>query len=230
MLKNEEIVMIDIINWDKHQFEVGRIHRRWLAMSTEMLSDPAIRALPPAAFKCWVGLLLHGGKVGVPFKFSASLGKDLFGLRHSPDFSLFVNHGLITLSQPTRQDKTGQDKTGHKKKKPVRKKQPAKIVDATKAETIEPAKPEVRKGWGDTPDGVCVTAWAEWAEYKGGQPKQISITKCRNILIKYPFEVQRQMIDASVAAGWLGIFPPRNSAAKSRTNSNHDAARSFADG
>ena len=91
---------IGIVNWDKHQRKVGRTRRDWIAVDTEMLADLEIRALKPDEFKCWIGLLLHAGKVGNNFLMSEVVAKDLFGLRRPPRFDLLQECGLITIEAP----------------------------------------------------------------------------------------------------------------------------------
>ena len=90
---------IGIVNWDKHQRQVGRTRRDWVAVDTEMLADVEIRALKPDLFKCWIGLLLHAGKVGNNFHMSPAVAKDLFGLRRPPRFDLLQERGLITIDE-----------------------------------------------------------------------------------------------------------------------------------
>ncbi len=96
---------IGIVNWDKHQRQVGRTRRDWIAVDTEMLADVEIRALKPDSFKCWIGLLLHAGKVGNNFHMSEAVAKDLFGLRRPPRFDLLQECGLITINEVAPENK-----------------------------------------------------------------------------------------------------------------------------
>jgi hypothetical protein len=104
MKMNNDKVIIDIPNWDKYQTG-KKTCNEWVKVSTNMAHDPAVIELPVAARWAWVCLLLHGGRVGVPFEFSPRLGRVLFGLHHSPALALLVDQGLITLETPRREEK-----------------------------------------------------------------------------------------------------------------------------
>ena len=136
MKDNDAVYTINIPKWDKWQRPMRTKGRDYIMVSTNMYHDPAVMALTPTARWCWVCMLLHGGSVGVPFELSMSRGRVLFGLKHSIDFSLLANQGLIEfeLHDTTLQDTTyipsvynrSDDQKKKPKKKATKKKKPSK--------------------------------------------------------------------------------------------------------
>lgn len=237
-MKTEEKFLIGIPNWDKHQKKMSRRSRDWIAISTEMLSDPYVRELPAEAFKCWIGILLHAGKVGVPFKFCASSARVLFGLRHSSVkvlpglrhssvLSLLAEQGLITLSSLdiTRQDITIQDKTvAHDA--PTEKQTEPKVVQKAQP-AIDFYEPE------SYPPALNVQAWKEWVAYRktAHLPKYKTFKQMDN-LAKYPMDVQAKAVDASITQGYTGVFPEKFFSTKSekQMQTNINAMQEFLNG
>jgi len=180
-----------------------RRHRRreWVAISVDLFSDPDFLALTPSERLCWVGLLLHAGKVGVPFEFDTSLARVQFGLKHSPSFQSLVDQGFIEIATATRQDKTGQDKTGQKitpkpKKKPPKKKPQKK-----------PAKPSVSEV-----EGLNLDAWGKWLSYRSATNRPLYTTNgIATKLAKLPYDAQMECVTASIDQGYTGIFPEKHS-------------------
>jgi len=63
-----------------------------------------------------------------------------------------------------------------------------------------------------TPDTLNADAWNEWIDYRVDKRKpvtQVSAKKQVAMLAGYSFETQQQMVDASIANGWQGLFPPK---------------------
>ena len=61
-----------------------------------------------------------------------------------------------------------------------------------------------------TPDTLNADAWNEWIDYRVDKRKpvtQVSAKKQVAMLAGYSFETQQQMVDASIANGWQGLFP-----------------------
>ncbi|ADV46450.1 hypothetical protein [Nitratifractor salsuginis] len=59
------------------------------------------------------------------------------------------------------------------------------------------------------PPSVNKKAWAEWIAYKGKGYKGVSKTKAINLLSKFTYEEQQEMVDTAIMSGWKGIFPPK---------------------
>ena len=145
-------------------------------------------------FKCWVGLLLHAGRNGLPFEFSATLARDLFGLCHTPSLELLSNQGLITLKTPTVQDSTVQDSTISLARKSPEKK-PAKI---------DFYKPEAY------PENLHIGAWENWVQYRinTGKPKYKSFATMHK-LAQYPAQTQIDAVKHSIDNEYTGVFPEK---------------------
>ena len=117
---------ITILNWDKYQCEMRggekrRRRRDWVAISTDLFSDPSFFEMDHCHRIAWVGLLCHAGKVGPVFELCPSNARVMFQLRRCPDFEVFKNQGFIDLKAAT--DKTVHNKTDNTvKAKKVRKK------------------------------------------------------------------------------------------------------------
>lgn len=57
----------------------------------------------------------------------------------------------------------------------------------------------------EIPQGINLTAWGEWSESKGNITKGAK-TKQWKLLLKYSESDQQLIIDASINAGWKGLF------------------------
>jgi len=149
---DDKYVMVDIPKWEEYQ-SVKKRHNQWIKLDTNMMHDPVIRDLNSEAFRCWVGLLLWAGSVGVPFKFCPSSAGVLFGFRHSSVFYHLVDQGLITTEIPKkrREDKR-KEENGAKAPTPpkVPKKKPQKTAPKKQGSSTCP------EGW--NPDEKLV-AW-----------------------------------------------------------------------
>lgn len=153
----EKKYQITIRNWDKYQREMRggekrRRRRDWVAISTDLFSDPSFFEMDQCHRTAWIGLLCHAGKVGPVFELCPSAARLLFRLRRSPDFEVFRNQGFIDLKAAT--DKTRQyktDKTIHKEKKPPPKTKIA-LIDSNELRAIYPTRA------GGNPWGKAISA------------------------------------------------------------------------
>ena len=65
---------------------------------------------------------------------------------------------------------------------------------------------------------INIEAFNEWMEYKNHSYKTIApITKIINFLVKYPFEIQQEIINTSIMNEYQGLFPPRQKAHSNNT-------------
>jgi len=84
---------------------------------------------------------------------------------------------------------------------------PTKVGDVAKAK-----KPKFDPKTMTAPDALNAGAWSEWVDYRVDKRKpitQVSAQKQVAMLAGYSFETQQQMVDASIANGWQGLFPPK---------------------
>jgi len=58
------------------------------------------------------------------------------------------------------------------------------------------------------PDTINKDAFNEWLDYKKYKTKT-PITKCINMMSKYSYVAQQQMVDTSIMNGWKGLFEPK---------------------
>ena len=216
---------INIPNWDSYQpnMRPGKHRRRrreWVAISVDLFSDPDFLALTPSDRLCWVGLLLHAGKVGVPFEFDTSLARVQFGLKHSPSFQSLVDQGFIEIATATRQDKTGQDKTVHK-------------TGATHPKNVSKnrKKKKVVKKPANEIEGLNLDAWKTWLAYRTATNKPVYTTNGQSLkLAKLPHDKQMECVTASIDQAYTGLFPDkftgdRNETHNGRTDNSFDARR-----
>lgn len=63
------------------------------------------------------------------------------------------------------------------------------------------------------PIGLNIEAWNEWCEFRRIEKKNpvgpLGAKKQHKMLVKYPYEVQQQIIDTSITGGWTGLFAPK---------------------
>lgn len=109
----KKIVTVNIVNWDKYQHALKgkggpKSRRSWVAVSVDLFSDMRFISLPLPERMAWIGVLLHAGKVGNPFKASEDSLRLEFKLRSSPKLALLEEQGLIEIEAHTRQDRTRQ--------------------------------------------------------------------------------------------------------------------------
>ena len=101
---NNQKYEITILNWDKYQRPLrgaASSRRSWIAISVDLYSDPDFLDMKSVERECWIGLLLHAGKVGAVFELGESRARVMLQLRHSPDFSILVNQGFIECRKAT---------------------------------------------------------------------------------------------------------------------------------
>lgn len=67
-------------------------------------------------------------------------------------------------------------------------------------------------------------AFNEWMKYKKYKNKG-AITKTLNMLNKYDYETQQEMVDLSIGNEYKGLFPPKKKFSK--TENNIDVAKSW---
>lgn len=77
--------------------------------------------------------------------------------------------------------------------------------------------------WGEPPKGVDETAWAEWADYKRGQPHKSTITKAANFLAGFDGNIQQDIVSESIRNGWKGLFAPKQKPHQSVSSLGPDA-------
>ena len=73
-------------------------------------------------------------------------------------------------------------------------------------------------------DGVNLSAFNEWMAYKKYKNKG-AITKTLNMLNKYDFQTQQEMVDKSIMNEYKGLFEPKKQ--RNRTDNNVDVAQSW---
>ena len=64
----------------------------------------------------------------------------------------------------------------------------------------------------ERPEPVDAMAWADFETHRAAIRKPLTDqarTKNANILLEYPPDVQRQIVDTSIANRWTGLFPPK---------------------
>jgi hypothetical protein len=64
-------------------------------------------------------------------------------------------------------------------------------------------------------ESLPMEAWDEWLSYRKGKRypnDDLTLRKHLGVLAKLPTQVQREVIDTSINAGWQGIFPPKGRA------------------
>jgi len=143
--------LIDIPNWDKYQRPLkgkgGASSRRsWVAMSVDLFSDPDFLELKQCEQLCWIGIVLHAGKVGVPFELSPSSARVLFKLKHTPDFDLLENQGFIKSRNPTNKTNKTNKRIG-KKDAAKAASSPSRFDDFWKVYPVKRAKQNSQKAW-----------------------------------------------------------------------------------
>lgn len=65
------------------------------------------------------------------------------------------------------------------------------------------------------PDGLNVSAWIEWCDYRKSKGKRITdkaATKQFNLLLGYDLPTQQKIIDTSIANDYQGLFEPKGGA------------------
>jgi len=73
-------------------------------------------------------------------------------------------------------------------------------------------------------------AWEEWLAHRREKRLSMSpraLNKQLKLLAAYAPEVQREIIDTSINAGWEGLFPPKGKPRASPTNGRHELPDAF---
>ena len=206
--KNERL-LIGIPNWEKYQYALkgrgGAASRRsWVAVSVDLLSDPAYFDMPLVEREAWVGLLCHAGKVGVPMKLSGSDIRVMCKLPRTPSIRLLINQGLIESHAPTY--KTDKQNI-HNKGTDVL------LGGKAKKKTVEKvdAKDDVDYYFPDAyPGGLNIDAWHDWVKHRQSlNLKKYTSFMLMNKLAKMPLDMQRKAVDHSIGMGYQGVFPEK---------------------
>ena len=61
----------------------------------------------------------------------------------------------------------------------------------------------------DKKEMLNLKSLSEWFEFKKYNYKKVGVTKLVNMLSKYSFEIQREIIDTSIMNGYQGLFEPK---------------------
>ena len=139
--ENERVYAVTILNWEKYQRPLkgnggaaGR--RRWVAISVDLYSDPDFIKLDSTHRECWIGMLLHAGKVGPTFCLSPANALRMFCLRRTPVFEVLRKQGFIKCRK-------------HKKKPLIQNKEdktirtlPSAVGNGADAPTEKPPRPD----------------------------------------------------------------------------------------
>lgn len=84
------------------------------------------------------------------------------------------------------------------------------------------------------PSNINLAAWSEWVEFRSSKRKPVSKLAAKkqfDLLVKYPFEVQAEIINSSIQNDYQGLFEPKgyNNAIQSRHAKSSHAERSADD-
>lgn len=80
-----------------------------------------------------------------------------------------------------------------------------------------------------THESLPTDTWNEWLQHRRAQRFTCSpaaLKRQLSLLAKYPTEIQRQILDTSIQAGWKGLFPPKGNGQSRPTRFEELRARS----
>ncbi len=88
--------------------------------------------------------------------------------------------------------------------------------DAPKGEPIPDIKPDIKPFKAEDvpiPETINQSAWNEWLISLRNRGKQVhpdAIHKTIELMARYDFPKQQEMVDNAIRSGWAGLHPPRN--------------------
>lgn len=135
---------------------------------------------------------------------------------HLMGFWLLVKPNLDTSKNRAKAGQT-KSKQNQNKIKPKSKPKPSPLEEKEKEKEKEK----------ELDTRLNAEAFKEWCQYKGSKFKAVSKTKAINQLVKHNKHIQREMIDASIANGWAGLFEPKQKLVSKSNSTTKDAIGEF---